>query len=272
MEYSLKEILDKYNFVFKKKYGQNFIIDPNIVKNIISKSDIDKETLVIEVGPGAGALTTLLSQNAKNVLCYEIDNNLKEILDIVLNDKSNVKVIYDDFLKRNIKKDIEKYSYRKLYVVANLPYYITTPIITKLIEDKIFVNKIVIMIQKEVAERFRAKPGTKAYSSISVFLNYHFNIKKLMNVNENVFIPKPKVDSIVLELIKKKDSYYVKNEEALFKLIRDSFRQKRKTLRNNLTNYDLIKIDNILQKHQFSLQSRAEQIPIDVFIDIANNL
>ena len=178
MKYSQKDmlnILNTYNFKFKKKYGQNFIIDVNIINNIVNKSEIDNSTLVIEIGPGAGSLTYKLVNKAKFVLCYEIDKSVDKILKSNLSSYNNYKIIYDDFLKRNIQDDIKNYKYDKLYVVANLPYYITTPIITKIVENKIDVNKMIIMVQKEVGDRFNATSG-KDYNSLSIYLNYYFNI------------------------------------------------------------------------------------------------
>lgn len=275
MNYSFKNMklmLEQKRFVFKKKYGQNFIKDENIINAIINKSAIDKETLVIEIGPGSGALTIKLAETAKNVLCYEIDTSLREILSDVLKDCKNVEIIYDDFLKRNVLLDIKKYKYNSLYVVANLPYYITTPIIIKLIEDNIDVKKIVVMVQKEVGNRFRAKPGSRDYNSLSVFLNYFYDVKKIMDVSKNVFMPKPNVDSIVVEFNKKEKNLSIKNKELFFKLIRDSFRQKRKTIKNNLKGYDLEKVEKILKKHNLSLSSRAERISTEIFAEIANYL
>ncbi len=275
MEYSPKKMQDtlkKNDFNFKKKFGQNFIIDENIITNIVNKSEINKETLVIEVGPGAGSLTCGLANAAKSVLCYEIDTSLKQILNDNLSEHNNVDVIYEDFLKANISSDLSKYKYNKLYVVANLPYYITTPIIVKLIEDNIKVDKIVIMVQKEVGDRFKANPGTKDYSSLSIFLKYYFDINKIMDVSKNVFLPKPNVDSIVVAFSKRKSKIYVKNEELFFKLVKDSFKQKRKTIRNNLNGYNLDSISSTLLKHGYDLSVRAEQLSIEIFADIANNL
>ncbi len=272
MQYSpnkMKETLKENNFNFKKKFGQNFIIDKNIIESIIKKSEIDKETLVIEIGPGAGSLTSALGEVAKNVIAYEIDESVKPILE--KNISSNTKVIYDDFLKRNITEDIKEFEYKKLYVVANLPYYITTPIIIKLIEDRLDIDKIVVMVQKEVGNRFKAKPNTKEYNSLSIFLNYYYNIEKILDVSKNVFIPKPNVDSIVVSFTKK-EKVKLKNEELFFKLIRDSFKQKRKTLRNNLKGYDLNKIEEVLNKHNLDLSVRAESLQIEIFIEISNNL
>lgn len=268
----LKNLMEASNFNFKKKFGQNFIIDENIIKSIITKSDIDENTLVIEIGVGAGALTIGLSQFAKNVLCYEIDETLKQVLDVTLKNQKNVDIIYKDFLQADIKNDIKKYEYKKIYVIANLPYYITTPIIMRIIESKIDVDKIVVMVQKEVGDRFKASPNTKDYNSLSVFLNYYFDIKKLLDVSRNVFMPKPNVDSIVVEFKKKENIYKVKNEDFFFKLIRDSFVQKRKTIRNNLKGYDLDEIETVLKKHNFDLSVRAEQLPIEIFVELANYL
>lgn len=275
MEYSpkkMKELLEKNGFSLKKKFGQNFIIDENIINSIIDKSKIDKDTLVIEVGPGAGSLTYKLGKSAKNVICYEIDTTLKNILKENIKDLDNVEVIYQDFLKVNIEKDIKKYEYKKLYFVANLPYYITTPIIIKIIEDNISVDKMVFMVQKEVGNRFKATPGTKEYNSLSVYLNYYFDVKKIVDVSRHVFLPEPNVDSIVVEFTKKNNLYNLRNEEVFFKLVRDSFAQKRKTLRNNLKGYNLEKIEEVLKRHNFGLSVRAEQLTVEIFIEIANNL
>lgn len=275
MEYSpkkMKIVLEENSFNFKKKFGQNFIIDENIINNIINKAEIDKDTMVIEIGPGAGSLTYKLSEASKNVLCYEVDTTLKEILQDNLKNCNNVTIKYEDFLKADILTDLKNFDYKKLYVVANLPYYITTPIIVKLIEEEINVDKIVIMVQKEVGNRFRAKPGTKEYGSLSVFLNYYYDIDKILDVSKNVFMPVPNVDSIVLELKKKDNLLFVKNKDLFFKLIKDSFKQKRKNIRNNLNGYNLDIISNVLTKYGYDLTVRAEQLSIEIFADIANSL
>ena len=274
MEYSpikMKELLDKYGFNLKKMYGQNFIVDENVINNIINVSDIDSDTLVIEIGPGAGSLTYKLSQAAKEVVCYEIDTTLKDVLNETLKDSNNVKIIYNDFLKENINEELKNHDYKKLYLVANLPYYITTPIIVKIIEDNINIDKIVVMVQKEVGDRFKAVPNTKDYGSLSIFLNYYFNVRKVLNISKNVFLPKPNVDSIVVEFTKK-ERIPLKDEKVFFKLIRDSFKQKRKTLRNNLKGYNLEKIEKVLEKYNYDLSVRAEQLDINIFIEIANTL
>ena len=275
MEYSPKkmsELLESNNFNFKKRYGQNFIIDENVINSLVEKTAIDDDTLVIEIGPGAGSLTTKLAKYSKNVLCYEIDSSLKSVLENNLKEFKNCKVIYEDFLQCNVREEIKRYDYKKLYVVSNLPYYITTPIIIKLIEDDLDVDKIVVMVQKEVGDRFRAEPGSKNYGSLSVFLNYYYDIKKIMDVSKNVFMPRPNVDSIVVQFTKKKSLYAVNNKPLFFKLIRDSFKQKRKTLKNNLKDYNQQILSEVLSKYNLDLNSRAEQISIEVFVDIANNL
>lgn len=275
MKYSPKEmqtLLDKNAFSFKKKFGQNFIIDENIIDSLLKNIGLTQDTMVIEVGPGAGSLTYKLAQYAKKVLCYEIDTSLKEILEENLTLYSNVDIIYDDFLKRDIHKDLENYSFDRLYVVANLPYYITTPILIKFIEEKVPAEKMVFMVQKEVGDRFKAKPKTKDYGSLTVYLNYYFDVRKVIQVSKHVFLPKPNVDSIVIEFKRKDKLLPLKNSEFFFKLVRDAFVQKRKTIKNNLKEYDLEKIEQVLKQYTFSLTSRAEELPLEVFVEIANTL
>lgn len=275
MQYSVNKVrqeLEKNSFYFKKKFGQNFIVDENTINSIINKSGINKDTMVIEIGPGAGALTYKLAQSSNNVLCYEIDETLKPILAENLKEYENVEIIYQDFLKSNVNEVIKKYTYTNLYLVANLPYYITTPIILKVIEDKLPIDKLVVMVQKEVGDRFKAKVGTKEYNSLTIFLNYYYDIKKIMDVSRNVFLPMPNVDSIVLELNKKPNNTQVIDENHFFALVRDSFTQKRKTIKNNLSNYNLDIISNVLNKHGYDLSVRAENLSVDIFIDISNEL
>lgn len=262
--------MEKIKHNFKKKFGQNFLIDNNIIINTVSSVALEENDLVIEIGPGSGMLTKEILKKCY-VLAYEIDTDLKDILLNIPNNE-RLEVIWEDFLKRDIKRDISKYDYNKLYIIANLPYYITTPIITKVIEDDINVEKVIIMVQKEVGDRFSSMPGKKDYGSITVFLNYFFNIKKLFDVSRNCFYPKPNVDSVILMLEKRKDAFFVKDRDKLFKLIRDSFNYKRKTIKNNLSGYDLERVDLILKKYNFSLSTRAEELPLEVFIDISNNL
>ena len=258
------------DFKFKKKFGQNFLKDENILRNIVSKSEIDKDTLVLEIGVGAAYLTYYVSEKAKNVIGYEIDESLKDIINDQLKDRDNVEIVFEDFLEQNVKSKLKEYDYKKLYVVANLPYYITTPIITKIINDKLDVDKIVIMVQKEVGDRFN-KPNSKEYNSLTILLNYYFDIKKLMDVSRNCFTPKPNVDSVIIEF-KSNKKYSVTNEELFFKLVRDSFKFKRKNLRNNLKGYDLEKIESTLKDIGKDLTVRAEALTIEDFIRISNNL
>lgn len=268
----VNNLIDNYDFSFKKSLGQNFIVDENIIGNIIDRSNIKANSLVIEVGPGAGALTRFLALKAKKVISYEIDIKLKPILNKTLSEYDNVQVIYDDFLKRSVKNDIEK-DYDGIYLIANLPYYITTPIITKIINEGINIDEIIIMVQKEVGQRFMAAPKQKNYNSLSIFLDYYFEIKKLFDVSRNVFYPKPNVDSIVLSLKKReKAKVNVLDENLFFNLVRDSFKYKRKTIRNNLFNYNLDIIKKVLEKYGLGLTARGEEITIEQFADIANNL
>ena len=275
MKYSksdMKETLDNNSFKFKKKFGQNFITDANIINKIVDNSGVDKDTFVIEIGPGAGSLTYKLVSNAGFVLCYEIDKEVETILKSNLAGFNNYEIIFDDFLKRDVNEDLKKYKYNKLMIIANLPYYITTPIITKIIGDSINPDKMVFMVQKEVGDRFKATPGSKDYNSLSIYLNYYFDIKKIMDVSRNVFIPVPNVDSIVVEFNKKDELSYVDNKELFFKLVKDSFKFKRKTLKNNLKCYNLELIDKVMHNFGYNLSDRAEIIPINVFIEVANEL
>ena len=255
---------------FKKKFGQNFLKDNNIIKKIANVCDTEKDDLIIEIGPGSGALTEYLV-NKSNVIAYEIDTDLKEYLTNKFVDK-NITFIFDDFLNRDLVSDLSNIRYNKLYVIANLPYYITTPIINKIVESKIDVSKMVLMVQKEVGERFSAKIGTKDYSSITVFLNYYFDIKKEFIVSSECFYPKPNVDSVIVSFTRKDKRIEVKNEELFFKLVRDSFKQKRKTLKNNLREYDFEKIGQVLLKNNLPLDVRAENVPLEIFCEISNNL
>ena len=258
------------NHNFKKKYGQNFLKDKNILKKIIEVSDVKENSLIIEIGAGAGALTEELIKKGE-VLSYEIDKDLQNELEEKFKDK-NVTFIFDDFLNRNIVRDLESFVYENIYVIANLPYYITTPIINKIIDEKIDVTKMTLMVQKEVGERFSAKENSKDYSSITVFLNYYFDVKKEFLVSKNCFVPKPDVDSMVISLTKKEAKSKVKNEEYFFNLVKESFKFKRKTLKNNLKNYDFSIVLKVLEKYGFNENVRAEEIPIKIFIEIANNL
>lgn len=259
------------NFEYKKSLGQNFINDDNIIKKMVTSVDIDKDTLVIEIGPGSGVLSKEIIPKCKNAILYEIDTRLEDILSSNLKNFDNYKLIFNDFLKEDIKSEIVKYNYNKLYVVANLPYYITTPIIEKLIND-IIPDKIIIMIQKEVADRFCAKVNSKEYGYITAYFNYFYDVKKLFDVSRNCFTPRPNVDSTIISMDKRDNKIIVKDVKYFDKLLKDSFKYKRKTLRNNLKNYNFDIIEKILIKHGFNLSNRAENISTDIFVEIANEL
>ncbi len=264
--------MEKYDVKFKKKFGQNFLKDLNVVKKIVRSAEIDGKSLVIEVGPGGGIMTRELSLVADNVLAYEIDEELKEEHAKRLGDRDNITILFQDFLESDIVKDVEKYDYDKLYFVSNVPYYITTPIILKLIESGLSFEKIVMMVQKEVGDRFSTKSGNKEYGSITVLLNYFYNIKKEFFVSRKQFVPEPNVDSVIISFSEKNDKLPLNNFKFFEKLVRDSFQYKRKTLRNNLKGYDLEKVNKVLEKYGKDLSVRAEALDVEVFVEIANEL
>ena len=254
--------------VFKKKYGQNFLNNKKILYKIANSINPTENDLIIEIGPGSGNLTKELQKHNCALLCYEIDTSLKERLEEIKNNKT--KIIYQDFMTSNIEEDIKELNYNNIYVVANIPYYITTPIIEKITFSNIKPQGLVLMMQKEVGERLTAKPNSKDYGYITVLLNYFYDIKLLFNVSKKCFYPEPKVDSVVVKFTPKDNKLIDINK--FDKFIKNAFQFKRKNLRNNLKNYDLTKIEPILIKNGFSLNNRAENIPIEVFIDIVDNL
>lgn len=259
------------DFKFKKKFGQNFLVDTNIVKKIVSDINVKPNSLVIEIGCGDGKLTEFLCQKFDRVLGYEIDLDVKDRLLSNLECYNNVDIIFKDFLECDVIENLKNYSYDSLYVIANLPYYITTPIIEKLIELDFSFELVRIMVQKEVGDRFCAKVGSKDYGSFTVFLNYNFDVKKNFIVSRNSFYPRPNVDSMIVSLMSK-DKIVVKNREYFYNLVYDSFKFKRKTIRNNLKGYDLNTIANVLSRHGFDLTVRAENLSVDIFCEIANEL
>jgi 16S rRNA (adenine1518-N6/adenine1519-N6)-dimethyltransferase len=232
-------ILEKYGFSFKKSLGQNFLIDTNILKRIVDFADLnEEETGAIEIGPGIGALTEQLARASKKVVAFEIDQRLLPILAETLSPYSNVKVIHQDVLKADVGKvmDEEFTDVKDVMVVANLPYYVTTPIIMKLLEEHLPIRGIVVMLQKEVADRISAKPGTKDYGSLSIAIQYYTKAETVMIVPKTVFVPQPNVDSAVIRLTRLEEpAVLVKDEEFFFQVTRASFAQRRKTLLNNLT-------------------------------------
>lgn len=232
-----QEILKKYGFSFKKSLGQNFLIDPNILRNIVGHADLTKDSAAIEVGPGIGALTEHLARQAGKVVSFEIDQRLLPVLEDTLSPYDNVEIIHSDILKANVKEviDTQLAGYEDIMVVANLPYYVTTPILMKLLMEGLPLRGMVVMMQKEVADRISAKPGTKAYGSLSIAVQYYMQAEIAMIVSKTVFMPQPNVDSAVLRLIRHDaPPVQVKDEDFFFTVTKAAFAQRRKTLLNNL--------------------------------------
>lgn len=230
------QILKKYGFTFKKSLGQNFLIDSNILTRIVNGAEIDENTGVIEIGPGIGSLTEALAKSAQKVVSFEIDGRLLPILAETLADYNNIEIINQDILKANVDEIIkEKFAdCKKVMVVANLPYYITTPILTHLLENTTLIDGYVVMMQKEVANRLSAKVGTKDYNSLTILLNYYTNVEYLFTVPKKVFVPAPNVESAVVKIMTKKEKDVDIDTETFFDFVRTCFVQRRKTLMNNL--------------------------------------
>ena len=264
--------MERYNVNFKKKFGQNFLKNISVVKRIVDVANIKEKSLVIEVGPGGAIMTRELAKRADNVLAYEIDEDLKDELYSRLEGLNNVEVLFKDFLTSDLCGDVSKYDYENLYFVSNVPYYITTPIILKLIDSKLKFKRIVMMVQKEVGDRFTTGPGNKSYGSISVLLQYYFDACKEFLISRNEFVPVPNVDSVIISFKEKENKYELLDSQFFEKLVRDSFQQKRKTIKNNLVCYDLEKVNMILQRYGYDLSVRAEALPVNVFVDLANEL
>ena len=232
------EVLQKYDFVFQKKFGQNFLIDPHVLDKIMNAADIQKEDFVLEIGPGIGTMTQYLACRAREVFAVEIDRALIPILEDTLKDYGNVTILNQDILKVDIKKLAEEHNQGKpVKVVANLPYYITTPIIMGLFEEDVPVESITVMVQKEVAERMQTGPGSKDYGALSLAVQYYARPYIAANVPPNCFMPRPKVGSAVIRLTRhEKPPVDVKDQKLMFRIIRASFNQRRKTLVNGLKN------------------------------------
>lgn len=231
-------MIQKYQFAFQKKFGQNFLIDPHVLDKIIAAAQISKDDCVLEIGPGIGTLTQYLAENARQVVAVEIDSNLIPILEETLKDYPNVTVINEDILKVDMEGLAKEYNQgRPIKVAANLPYYITTPIIMSLFEQQVPVDNITVMVQKEVADRMQAGPGSKDYGALSLAVQYYASPYIVANVPPNCFIPRPNVGSAVIRLTRHKEPpVKVKDEKLMFRLIRASFNQRRKTLQNSLNN------------------------------------
>lgn len=276
-----KEILERHGFSFKKSLGQNFLVDPNVLHNIVSQADITKETGIIEVGPGIGALTEHLARQAGKVVAFEIDQRLLPVLEDTMAPYPNVTVLHQDVLKADLHHVIEEQfaDYEQIAVVANLPYYITTPIIMKFLMERVRVSQLVIMMQKEVADRITAIPGTKAYGSLSIAVQYYMNTDIAMIVPKTVFIPQPNVDSAVLRLTRRKEPFPdVTDEDFLFKVTQGSFVHRRKTIWNNLISSlpdgkekkELI--GKAFEEAEIDPGRRGETLSIPEFIRLANTL
>lgn len=264
------------DFEFKKKFGQNFLTDQNILTSIVDSAEITKDTLVIEIGPGLGSLTEHLCQKAGHVLCYEIDKDLIPILSKNLEKYDNFTVIQADILDVDINKDIDLYSknYGNIYLVANLPYYITTPIVLGLLSKTDKIRRYVMMMQLEVADRICGKPKSKDYNALSIAIKYRAKAEKIIKVPRTVFIPKPNVDSAVIKLdLYEKPLYKANNEKHFFTFIRNCFSQRRKTLFNNLTQvYSKENINKMFENLNIKPTTRSEELDIIDFINMSNYL
>ena len=271
------EVIQKYDFDFQKKFGQNFLIDERVLEKIISAAEVNKDDFVLEIGPGIGTMTQYLAENAREVMAVEIDKNLIPILQETLKEYENITVINDDILKVDINKLTEEYNGgRPIKVVANLPYYITTPIIMGLFEGGVPIDNITVMVQKEVAERMQVGPGSKDYGALSLAVQYYASPYIVANVPPNCFIPRPNVGSAVIRLTRYQEPpVQVKDPKLMFKLIRASFNQRRKTLQNGLNNSPEIsfskeEITKAIESLGVSPSVRGEALSLEQFAQLAN--
>lgn len=275
-----KFIMNEYNITANKGYGQNFLVDENIVSSIVEKADVNKDDLIIEIGPGLGTLTALLLEKAGKVVCIELDPKMITVLKDRFALYDNFELINNDVLKEDLKSIIEKnlsaLGLKKAKVVANLPYYITTPIIMKLLEDKLNLESITVMVQKEVAERLAEEPGGKDTGAITYSIHYYTNPEIVINVPNDSFVPAPKVDSAVIKLeVLSTPKIHVENEATFFKVVKAAFLQKRKTLINSLSNSkiaDKETLENMLNTMNIDLRIRAEKLSLEQFGQIADYL
>lgn len=273
------EVLQKYRFNFQKKFGQNFLIDTHVLDKIIDASGVTEDDFVLEIGPGIGTMTQYLCERAREVVAVEIDKNLIPILSDTLKNYSNVTVINEDILKLDICKLAEEKNQGKpIKVVANLPYYITTPIIMGLFESHVPIDSITIMVQKEVAERMQEKPGSKEYGALSLAVQYYAKPEIVANVPPNCFMPRPNVGSAVIRLTRhEKPSVEVEDEKLMFRIIRASFNQRRKTLANGLNNSPEIHLPKeVIQESIVSLgvpeNIRGEALSLEQFAELSNEI
>ncbi len=271
------EVIQKYQFAFQKRFGQNFLIDAHVLEKIVSAAGITKDDCVLEIGPGIGTMTQYLAESAGQVIAVEIDTNLLPILADTLKDYSNVKVINQDILKVDINELVKEYNNgRPIKVVANLPYYITTPIIMGLFESNVPIDNITVMVQKEVADRMQVGPGSKDYGALSLAVQYYASPYIVANVPPNCFIPRPNVGSAVIRLTRYQEPpVQVKDPKLMFKLIRASFNQRRKTLQNGLNNSPEIsfskeEITKAIESLGVSPSVRGEALSLEQFAQLAN--
>ena len=276
---STLEIIKKYNFNFRKDYGQNFLIDSNILQKIVESAGVTKEDMVLEIGPGIGSMTQYLCEAARKVVAVEIDKELIPILSDTLSSYDNVEVINNDILKLDLEALVqEKNNGKPIKVVANLPYYITTPIIMGLFEKKVPIESITVMVQKEVADRMQVGPGTKDYGALSLAVQYYSKTEIMVNVPPSCFIPQPKVGSAVIKLSRYEDMpVRVKDEKLLFRVIRAAFNQRRKTLVNSLKNsselsYDKEIIEGAIKELGLSATIRGEALTLEEFAKLSDCL
>ncbi len=273
-----KEIINRYDFAFKKNFGQNFLIDERVLNKIIASAEITKEDTVLEVGPGIGTLTQALARHAKKVIAVEIDKTLIPILEDVLSDFDNIEIINNDILKVDVAQLAADNGGKSLKVVANLPYYITTPIIMGILEQQLPVESITVMIQKEVALRMQAEPSTKDYGALSLAVRYYCEPYLVANVPQNCFMPRPNVDSAVIRLtLHKNPPVKTNNEQLMFKLIKTAFSQRRKTLLNCIFNsgeFNMNKeqIAAFLNENGFDERIRGEKLTLEDFARLADSL
>lgn len=281
-DYSMtRAVLERHGFTFKKSFGQNFLTDTNILQKIVDTAEIDKNVNVIEIGPGIGALTEFLAENAAEVMAFEIDDRLIPILADTLRDFDNVTVINEDILTSSLQSHIKEFANPDLpiKVVANLPYYITTPILMHLIESKIPFAEFVVMMQKEVADRISAEPNTKAYGSLSIAVQYYMTAKVAFLVPRTVFVPAPNVDSAILKMTRREQPLVqVKDEDFFFRVSKMSFVHRRKTLWNNLTSHfgkadeTKAKLEQALEIAAINPSIRGEALSIAEFAKLADAL
>lgn len=272
-------VLQKYNFTFAKKFGQNFLIDTHVLEKIVSAAGVTKDDFVLEIGPGIGTMTQYLAESARQVIAVEIDAKLIPILEDTLSSYDNVTIIHDDILKVDIGALAERYNGgRPIKVVANLPYYITTPIIMNLFESGVPIENITVMVQKEVADRMQTGPGSKDYGALSLAVQYYAQPYLVANVPPNCFMPRPNVGSAVIRLTRyEKPPVKVSDERLMFALIRASFNQRRKTLLNGLTNsaqlpYSKEQIADVIQQAGLSPTVRGETLTLEQFAQLADIL